>query len=77
MISLTQRQKNIIRRMCAGEGYYSQGSPRMTRKEAQDLWDLGFHIQIESVHGADTSDGMCFYAMPGFNEKAKSLGVII
>lgn len=48
----------------------------MTRKEADDLWDLGFHIQIESVHGADTSDGMCFYPMGGFRIKAQSIGLI-
>jgi hypothetical protein len=46
--------------MIAGEVYFSNGAPRMTRKEAEDLTRLGFAIQIESAHGADTSEGRIF-----------------
>lgn len=58
---MTRRQLNIIRRMLDGDVYYSQGSPRMTARECEELNNLGCQIQSASVHGADTSYGRCYY----------------
>lgn len=54
------RLRNIVRRMCQGEAFFSQASPKMTVKEYRELWDLGYHINSSSAHGADTSAGRIY-----------------
>ncbi len=49
-----RRLKNIIKRMLDGEDFYTNQNPRITNAEIQQLWDLGFMIQKESLYGAQT-----------------------
>lgn len=75
---MTRRQMNIIKRMCNGENFWSRSSPRMTKKEADELDLEGFDINSDTPHGFDPGAERRFYPLwiDKFIQKAKDLGII-
>lgn len=70
------RKVSVVRRLLAGDSFYSQGSPRLARWEYNALCEELSWIQCESVHGADRSGGDVYTAMPGLREQAVAAGLI-
>ncbi len=66
---MTKRQQNIIKRMLAGEYYYSGGSPRMSKSEYRDLCDMGFRIQLARPRFESTH----YFLMKEFEQENKTL----
>ena len=75
---VTRRQINIIKRMCAGEVYWSRSSPRITRKDINALEDEGFLLNLCCPHGAEIGAETMYYPFKkdSFKQKAKDLGII-
>jgi len=60
---LTKRILNIAKRMTSGEMFWSKSSPRMTRKEYQQLHALGFPIGGDQGWGNIAGSGEYTYYM--------------
>jgi len=67
-----RRILNIIRRMTAGDDFFTNESPRISNAEIKELGALGFSIQKEHTHGAQPGPIAVYPLFPDkFRERAK------
>lgn len=60
---MSKRLQNIVRRMCKGQEFYTNGSPRITAKEIAEIERLVGLLQQERVHGAERGSPITVYPL--------------
>lgn len=76
---MRKRIYNIVRRLCEGDEFYTNASPRITLSEVEEVRREVGVLQIESEFGAERPSRRCVYPLfyKEFIESAKRLGVKI